>query len=77
MTKEERIKELEQRVISLEKELKDFIEFIEMDIKYNYFKFKEIEEMDHKILDLIEEITSKDAKWLKKALKPKRNKKLD
>ena len=67
MTKKERIIELEQKIISLEKELKDFKEFIEMDIKSNYFRFEELEEMDHKILDLIEEITSKDAKWLKKA----------
>ena len=67
MTKKERIKELEQKIISLEKELKDFKEFIDVDIKHNYFKFKELEEMDHKILDLIEEITSKDAKWIKKA----------
>ena len=67
MTKKERIKELEQKIISLEKELKDFKEFIEMDIKSNYFKFEELEEMDHKILDLIEEMTSKDAKWIKKA----------
>ena len=63
----EKIKQLEQRVISLEKELKDFKEFIDVDIKHNYFKFEELEEMDHKILDLIEEITSKDAKWIKKA----------
>ena len=63
----EKIKQLEQKIISLEKELKDFKEFIEMDIKCNYFKFEELEEMDHKILDLIEEITSKDAKWIKKA----------
>ena len=63
----EKIKQLEQRVISLEKELKDFKEFIDVDIKHNYFKLKELEEMDHKILDLIEEITSKDAKWIKKA----------
>ena len=63
----EKIKQLEQKIISLEKELKDFKEFIEMDIKSNYFKFEELEEMDHKILDLIEEITSKDAKWIKKA----------
>ena len=63
----EKIKQLEQKIISLEKELKDFKEFIEMDIKSNYFRFKELEEMDHKILDLIEEITSKDAKWIKKA----------
>jgi hypothetical protein len=67
MSNLEKIKQLEQRVISLEKELKDFKEFIEMDIKCNYFKFQELEEMDHKILDLIEEITSKDAKWIKKA----------
>ena len=67
MTKKERIKELEQKIISLEKELKDFKEFIDVDIKHNYFKFEELEEMDHKILDLIEEITSKDAKWIKKA----------
>ena len=67
MTKKERIKELEQRITSLEKELKDFKEFIDVDIKHNYFKFRELEEMDHKILDLIEEITSKDAKWIKKA----------
>ena len=67
MTKKERIKELEQKIISLEKELKDFKEFIDVDIKHNYFKFKELEEMDHKILGLIEEITSKDAKWIKKA----------
>ena len=63
----EKIKQLEQKIISLEKELKDFKEFIEMDIKCNYFRFEELEEMDHKILDLIEEITSKDAKWIKKA----------
>ena len=63
----EKIKELEQKIISLEKELKDFKEFIDVDIKHNYFNFKELEEMDHKILDLIEEITSKDAKWIKKA----------
>ena len=67
MTDLEKIKQLEQKIISLEKELKDFKEFIEMDIKSNYFKFEELEEMDHKILDLIEEITSKDAKWIKKA----------
>ena len=67
MTDLEKIKQLEQKIISLEKELKDFKEFIEMDIKCNYFKFEELEEMDHKILDLIEEITSKDAKWIKKA----------
>ena len=67
MTKKERIKELEQKIISLEKELKDFKEFIDVDIKHNYFQLKELEEMDHKILDLIEEITSKDAKWIKKA----------
>ena len=63
----EKIKQLEQKITSLEKELKDFKEFIEMDIKSNYFRFEELEEMDHKILDLIEEITSKDAKWIKKA----------
>ena len=63
----EKIKQLEQKIISLEKELKDFREFIDVDIKHNYFKFEELEEMDHKILDLIEEITSKDAKWIKKA----------
>jgi len=67
MSNLEKIKQLEQRVTSLEKELKDFKEFIEMDIKCNYFKFQELEEMDRKILDLIEEITSKDAKWIKKA----------
>ena len=67
MTELEKIKQLEQKITSLEKELKDFKEFIEMDIKSNYFKFEELEEMDHKILDLIEEITSKDAKWIKKA----------
>ena len=63
----EKIKQLEQKIISLEKELKDFKEFIDVDIKHNYLNFKELEEMDHKILDLIEEITSKDAKWIKKA----------
>ena len=63
----EKIKQLEQRVISLEKELKDLKEFINVDIRHNYFKFEELEEMNHKILDLIEEITSKDAKWIKKA----------
>ena len=67
MTKKERIKELEQKIISLEKELKDFKEFINVDIRYNYFKFEELEENDHKTLNLIEEITSKDAKWIKKA----------
>ena len=67
MTDLEKIKQLEQKIISLEKELKDFKEFIDVDIKHNYFKLKELEEMDHKILDLIEEITSKDAKWIKKA----------
>lgn len=63
----EKIKQLEQKIISLEKEPKDFKEFINVDIKHNYFKFEELEANDHKLLDLIEEITSKDAKWLKKA----------
>ena len=67
MTEKERIKQLEQKIISLEKELKDFKEFIDIDIKSNYFRFEKLDEMDHKILDLIEEITSKDAKWIKKA----------
>ena len=31
----EKIKELEQKIISLEKELKDFKEFIDVDIKTN------------------------------------------
>ena len=67
MTELEKIKQLEQKIISLEKELKDFKEFINVDIRYNYFKFEELEENDHKTLNLIEEITSKDAKWIKKA----------
>ena len=67
MTDLEKIKQLEQKIISLEKELKDFKEFIDVDIKHNYFKFEELEENDHKILNLIEELTSKDAKWIKKA----------
>ena len=46
----EKIKQLEQKITSLEKELKDLTKFIDVDIKHNYFKFKELEEMDHKIL---------------------------
>ena len=63
----EKIKQLEHKITSLEKELKDLKEFINVDIRHNYFKFEELEESDHKILDLIEEITSKDANWIKKA----------
>ena len=63
----EKIKQLEQKIISLEKELKDLTTFIDRIIKHDHDKFKELEESDHKILDLIEEITSKDAKWIKKA----------
>ena len=63
----EKIKQLEQRVISLEKELKDLIKFIDDIHKHDHFKFEELEANDHKLLDLIEEITSKDAKWIKKA----------
>ena len=63
----EKIKQLEQRVISLEKELKDLIKFIDDIHRHDHFKFEELEENDHKLLDLIEEITSKDAKWIKKA----------
>ena len=67
MTELEKIKHLEQKIISMEKELKDFKEFINVDIRYNHSKFEELEENDHKILNLIEEITSKEAKWIKKA----------
>ena len=63
----EKIKQLEQKIISLEKELKDLTTFIDRIIKHDHDKFKELEESDHKILDLIEEITNKDAKWIKKA----------
>ena len=67
MTKKERIKELEQRVISLEKELKNLIKFINDIHRHDHFKFEELEANNHKLLDLIEEITDKDAKWIKKA----------
>lgn len=67
MTDLEKIKKLEQKIISLEKELKDLTTFINRNIEHDHFKFEELEANDHKLLDLIEEITSKDAKWIKKA----------
>ena len=63
----EKIKQLEQKIISLEKELKDLTKFIDDIHRHDHFKFEELEANDHKLLDLIEEITSKDAKWIKKA----------
>ena len=51
----------------MEKELKDLTKFIDDINRHDHFKIKELEENDHKLLDLIEEITSKDAKWIKKA----------
>ena len=63
----EKIKQLEQKIISLEKELKDLTKFIDDIHRHDHFKFEELEANDHKLLDLIEEITNKDAKWIKKA----------
>lgn len=63
----EKIKKLEQKIISLEKELKDLTKFINDIHRHDHFKFEQLEANNHKLLDLIEEITSKDAKWIKKA----------
>ena len=53
MTKKERIKELEQRLSDLEFIVKRTAEYNDKDIE-------RLEENDHKIVDLIDEITTKN-----------------